>query len=170
MNETGVAQAIRARLITDTGSGGLWETAGANKALTITYIEGPKKTQASIEAMSPYIVVSLVHFAQDDTYEGDYGTYVFQLDVYDDNGSANTYGAVRGQNIGERIFGDALAQAGRVPSYGLHRHKLVLTTTGDAGAPYAGGLMYRTGVTPLHDVDFYRWAHTYEVRIGRQHT
>lgn len=168
MNDVGVAQAIIARLKTDMGSGGLWETAGVSKLLSITSTDGPVMA-TSIPAITPYLVLRLINFQQDDTYDGDSGTYQWQLDLVDDHGNGNTLGEDRGRAIGVRIFGDAIAQTGRIPTYGMHRHKLVLTTTGDAGAPWSAGVMYRTGVTPLHEVDVYRWAHSYEVRIQRVH-
>lgn len=170
MNDVGVAQAIRARLLTDTGSGGLWETAGVNKCLTITYTEGPKNSGGSIPSITPYLVYSLVSFTQDDTYDGDCGTYQYQFDIVDDNSSANTYGTTRGAAIGDRLFGDAIGQTNRTPSYGLHRHLLTLTTTGLTLAPWSTGVMYRTSVVPLHEVNVYRWSHTYEVRLFRTHT
>lgn len=171
MNIAGVSQAIRARIIDDTGSGGMWETSGTYKAKTAGYAQGPRAaTTAALQSLCPYIVYDLLAGdTGEDGFTSDVLDTVWRIHVWDDinNNTSGAEGALRGSVIVDRLFGDGIPQSNRAPTYGFHRHQLTLTTTGHASAPWATGMVAVGSVNTAHEADFYHWILTMNVRQSR---
>lgn len=114
-----VAQAIKARIEADTGTGGLFNAATAYKLSGVYYTHG------SYERSLPYAVID-APVQQDDTMDSDGGNVDWSVTVYD---AANN-GMEKLRPIYSRLHGDAVLQSSRRPTYGLHVHLLVLSTNG----------------------------------------
>lgn len=113
-----IAEAIKARLEADTGTGGLWNGASAFKPTGIYFGRGNVSEQAY-----PYIVIS-AGVEQNNAMNSDDGDVTYTITVYD----AASNGATKLWPIYTRIHGDAVKQAGLTPSYGLDRHQMTLDT------------------------------------------
>lgn len=115
-----LTEAIIDRLKTDTAAGGIYATGAWNTALCtgVYFGVGSPGTQAF-----PYAVLN-VEAAHDDAFAADILRATVTLDLYD----SSDKGLARMQAAWHRVYGDAVKQAGRVPSFGLHRHLLVLDT------------------------------------------
>jgi len=174
MNISGIAQAIRARIIADTGSGGVWETAGTYKAKTASYAQGPRAANAAaLQALCPYIVYDVVSGdSGEDCFTSDVLLTTWEVNVWDDinNTTSGAEGALRGSGIIDRLYGDGIPQSTRAPTYGFHRHQLTLTTTGHASAPWATGLVAIQRLDRAHEADFYHWTLTMNVLMSRVRT
>lgn len=173
MNLDGLANAIRARVQADTGSGGAWETSGLYKLTSVLHEDGQRATQTgAIDALYPYMVYSLISAdTGEDGFTSDSVSTDWRLHVFDDkkNTATGAEGALRSLGILNRLFGDALAQSNRVPTFGFHRHQLSLTVTGDASAPWAAGVCEIERLNSNHDEDAYHWIYTMRVRQSRSH-
>lgn len=173
MNITGVSQAILARIQADTGSGGVWETAGVYKALSVNFIEGKRGTVGEFATLCPYIVYDFENATTDeDAFASDLNKLMWTIHVWDDkkNANATAPGGLRGSGMVDRLYGDGIAQTNRAPTYGFHRHQLVLTTTGAAAAPWAAGMVSVERLDTAHDEEAYHWILEISVRLARTHT
>jgi hypothetical protein len=113
-----VAKAIKDRLESDTGAGGLMNASSAFKPSGIFHARGSIGTQAY-----PYIVIT-VGASIEDQFQAESQSVAWTLTVYDDAAQ----GDARLWPIFNRIYGDAALQSSQRPTYGLHRHLLVLST------------------------------------------
>ena len=114
--------AIITRLKADTGTGGMY--AGSAWA---SFIAGGIFSNWGLPDTftTPYGVLE-INMQADHTFPSDQFKVLCTIALFD-----NTRTGVN--NIAKackRIYGDAVLQAGRVPSYGLHRHTLALATNG----------------------------------------
>lgn len=122
---TSIYQAIFDRVKADTGAGGLYAS-GAWNIISGTYsIIG---TPAAITF--PYLLVS-VRMDQDHSMTADEFNCTATFQVFDQQQDA-TAGRFAGRisAVLDRLHGNAILQAGRIPTYGFHRHLLVLPTNG----------------------------------------
>lgn len=117
-----VELAILTRIKADTGTGGLY--AGSAWA---SMIAGGIYSNWGLpsEFTTPYGVLE-INLQADHTFPSDQFDVFCTIAVFDNtrtgvNNIAKTF---------KRLYGDAVLQAGRVPSYGLHRHSLALATNG----------------------------------------
>lgn len=137
MNLARVATAIKARLEADSTLTSLVPASrimfGAMRGATFTV---------------PYIVFQLSD-AEQDTFTDDGSEVEIEFRIVASTVAASG-GLTTPSTIIDRIKGDAMLQAGRVPSYGFHRHTLVL---GSGGENYVGGPVARTGGEVLSEVD-----------------
>lgn len=169
MIREGLGQAIIARVQSDTGTGGIWQTAGTYKLKSVGHIRGPRTTTAlPLTTLCPYLVFTIETDVQLDGYA--YDMFEANIDFHVWDVAESTVSAVRSLTIVERLFGDGIAQSTRIPSYGFHRHTLVLTTTGHASAPWVAGQMQRVGSAQAHEDDVYHWIETYRVNVSRVRT
>lgn len=149
MNATRLFVAIKARLDADTGAGGLFAT-GAN------LISGVYQTIAptTLNDDNSYIVFSVASVQNQDAFTMDVVEYTIYLSVFApvDGGTAAP------QAIIDRIYGNAISQAGRIPTYGLHRHSLVLTSTS-----WKGGIMHRIDQQTNHSETVLNYVEVYRV-------
>lgn len=109
-----ITTAIIDRLEADTGTGGLF-AAGANLVSGVYYI------RAADNATRPYIVLN-VSMGEDHALTSDGCEFNLLVRIV----AAASDGGAALQAIWNRVFGDSMLQAGRVPSYGLHRHTLTM--------------------------------------------
>lgn len=127
-----VAQAVYDRIKADNGSSGFWNTAGAGswrpKLAGGAWFIGRDPTSAIDFATTPFLVFSLSSVG-DDTFTSDREDYSLTFTVYDYASRGSTFLP----DIIDRLHGDAMLQAGRVPSYGFHNHLLVLPTNAYSG-------------------------------------
>lgn len=149
MNATRLFVALKARLDADTGTGGLFAT-GAN------LISGVYNTLAptTLTDTNSYIVFNVASAEQMDGFNIDVIEYTFYLSIFTPVDS----GLSAAQAIIDRIYGNALSQAGRVPTYGLHRHSLTLTSTS-----WRGGIMHRIDQQTNHTETVYQHIETYRI-------
>ena len=119
-----VAEAIFVRLKADTGTGGLYSASGGTTWLT-TILSGAYGYEGTpAQLVYPYIVFSVESGEHEPTFTGDGFNYTIRIQHYE---QAQT--GVDALRAGfNRIYGDAALQSSRSPSYGLHRHLLVLDT------------------------------------------
>lgn len=174
MNISGVAGAIRARIVGDTGAGGVFETAGTYKAVTVQFVEGPRGANTSADSsLFPYVVYNFVSGStEEDGFDSDSCEMAWDVHVWDfkQHSNSSAPGAQRSSGMVDRLFGDAIAQSNRVPTYGLHRHQLSLSVTGSASAPWATGVVAVTDINAPHEADFYHWVITLKIGQARAHT
>ncbi len=114
--------AIITRLKADTGTGGLY--AGSTWA---SFIAGGIYSNWGLPSQftTPYGVLE-ISLQADHTFPSDSFKALCSIAVFD-----NTRTGVNSvAKVLKRLHGDAVLQTGRVPSYGLHRHPLVLATNG----------------------------------------
>lgn len=108
------------RLKADTGTGGLYNGGDWN------IISGAYFTLAApgTAQVYPYIVIT-ASADYDDTMVSDDQKCTIGISVF---GSA-IEGVEKLHQVAARIWGDAVLQTGRAPTYGLHRHRLVLSNS-----------------------------------------
>ena len=133
MNLNGVWKAIRARALADTGAGGLFETSNNLVKAFINHRLRPQGTSIAVTTVYPYVVYSVVAAVEDDTFEKDSVRMMVAFSVFDEIRN----GVDRCEKVIDRIYGDAMAQATRLPTFGYHRHPLVID------APWAATAMSR---------------------------
>lgn len=118
--------AIQNRLKADTGAGGLY----FNNQWSL--ISGAYAIYATPNGIAyPFLVYNLslsnTSTATGDEYLVDVAfTLYTNTSEQDDSTNFGTSATA----IMDRLHGDAVLQAGRIPTYGFHRHKLVLPTNG----------------------------------------
>jgi hypothetical protein len=113
-----VAKAILDRLKADIGTGGIYQDGDW------TLVEGAWNNLANpSDGRRPYIVYSFSGDSEDSqTSDEDLLTLTFQ--VYDNA----TNGTDTITQVLDRLHGDGILRAGRIPVYGFHRHVLALGT------------------------------------------
>ena len=118
-----VAAAILTRLKTDStlwdSIGGAWQTLIAGG---IWFSQGDPTTRTL-----PYGVFTITE-NHDPTFTTQEAAYSLEFNIYDNPPGQQSDGLDSVVSIESRIHGDAMLQAGRVPSYGLDRHKLTIPT------------------------------------------
>jgi hypothetical protein len=122
---TSIYKAIFDRLKADTGTGGLY--AGGSWKI----ISGAYSVYGTPAAMVfPYLLVS-VRMEQDHSLTADEFNATATFTVYDQvqDAVAGDFGT-NISSVLDRLHGNAILQAGRIPTYGFHRHLLVLPTNG----------------------------------------
>lgn len=122
---TSIYKAIFDRLKADTGTGGLYN--GGNWKI----ISGAYSVYGTPAAIAfPYLLVS-VRMEQDHSLTADEFNATATFTVYDQvqDAVAGDFGT-NISSVLDRLHGNAILQAGRVPTYGFHRHLLVLPTNG----------------------------------------
>jgi hypothetical protein len=121
-----INQAIYDRIKADTGSGGLY------KSGAWSIISGAYSVFGSPNPMVfPYLLWS-IRMEQDHSLPADEFNVTATFTVYDqiqDYVTSSEYHA-RVTSVLDRLHGNAVLQNGRVPTYGFHRHLLVLPTNG----------------------------------------
>jgi hypothetical protein len=121
-----IYQSIIDRIKVDTGAGGLYFGNAWNIISGAYSVMG---TPAAI--VFPYVLVS-VRLDQDHSLTADEWNATATFSVFDqvqDYASGVTF-TNRITAVMDRLHGNAVLQPGRVPTYGFHRHLLVLPTNG----------------------------------------
>lgn len=122
---TSIYKAIFDHLKADTGAGGLYNGGGWK------IISGAYSVYGTPAAMVfPYLLVS-VRMEQDHSLTADEFNATATFTVYDQvqDAVAGDFGT-NISSVLDRLHGNAILQAGRIPTYGFHRHLLVLPTNG----------------------------------------
>lgn len=122
MSPDAIFDALVARIKADTGSGGLYE----GNAFTIITgewwgIEGPSLTD--LNTLLPYGVINIT-MEPNDAFDADGCNFVVDFTVFDRQAS----GMANISKAFSRLYGNAMASSGRIPSYGFQRQNLVLST------------------------------------------
>lgn len=112
-----ISQAILTRIKADTGTGGLYESGSYH------IITGAHYLRADDAAARPYIVFNVTQDS-DPALTSASGECLVTFRIVSD---ASDGGLIL-QTIWNRLFGDAMLQTNRVPTYGLDRHALTLPT------------------------------------------
>lgn len=117
--------AIINRIKADTGTGGLYQSGAYNIISGAYSIFG---TPAAI--VYPYLLVA-VRLEQDHSLPADEFNVTATFTVFDQvqNYETGQFDS-RVSTAMDRLHGNAVLQAGRVPTYGFHRHLLVMPTNG----------------------------------------
>ena len=144
-----INQAIYNRLKADTGAGGLYASSAWN------IISGAYTIFGTPNAMTyPYLLWN-TRLDQDHSLTADEWNASVTFTVFD---QVQDYVATSNWNgrvaaVLTRLHGDAVLQAGRVPTYGFHRHLLVLPTNGyTAKASNCFVRTYDSAMTDEHSV------------------
>ena len=121
-----IYQAIYDRIKADTASDGLYKSGAWNIISGAYSVFG---TPAAI--VYPYLLVA-VRLEQDHSLPADEFNATATFQVFDQvqTYASGTAFANRVTGVLDRLHGNAILQAGRVPTYGFHRHLLVLPTNG----------------------------------------
>ena len=106
----------------------------------------------------PYTVLEVTAEA-DDAFDQDALVMTVRFHIFD----LNTAGFSVAASAIERLRGDAVAQATRIPTFGFHRYRLVLTQAA-SGMKWAGGVCQYLRSDTAHDEDVYHFIETYQVR------
>lgn len=106
----------------------------------------------------PYVVFSIAASNHDDAFSVDIVEHTIRFSIIANGRSGLSVPAA----IIKRIYGDAMKQVTRVPSYGLHRHKLVIPTAGEA-SEWAGGYIQHVDSAQDHTTDIYHFIETFRV-------
>lgn len=157
MNLVPVWVAVYKRLTSDTGSGGLLATGAELVSGIRAYFAPPTFTTET----KPYIVFDVDGAQQQDGFNIDVIDLSIRLHVFARMEYATTSGFDRCAAILDRIYGNGIDQAGRTPTYGLHRHSLSLESSS-----YTADIMHRTGMAQEHDEDHLHFIESYSVLIS----
>ena len=149
-----VFTAIRARALTDTGTGGLFAT--SNNLITGIFAETGSQTLSY-----PYITMTMFD-EEDDTFAKDGSVVNVQFHIFHDAKVSGVGPIEKCGAIIERLRGDGTQQSDRLPTFGFHRHKLTLSQSG--GMLWGAGIMRRLRGTTAHENDVYHFIEEYEVR------
>jgi len=145
--------AIRARLIADTTLTGLLAAGNAS-------VGGELMAPRNVDGY-PYVAIGIDDMSQADGFTIDVLNVLFTVTTVSRVGA----GLIPPTNIMQRIYGDALSQVGRTPTYGLHRW-----APGTIGtAPYAFNcpLVYRSGQVQDTDEDHYKFIERYQCFLSK---
>lgn len=116
MNIVAIYNAVATRLQGDTGTGGLF-------ASTDALVTGIFNNYADNQLYFPFLVID-VSLENDDAFAADVlnATIIVHTFVALNSAQVDSYSSIL-----DRVYGNAVAQNGRVPTYGLHRHSLSLS-------------------------------------------
>jgi hypothetical protein len=162
MNIQSLCTDVKARLEADVTTNGLYPTGGT------PLINGIFNQFAPPNLFMPYIVVDAVSAVQDDCFDLDKIDFAVTVHIF---ASATAGDLVTAQRIIERVYGDGIKQSNRTPTYGLHRHKLVYTTTGAfENDKWYYTNMVRQSSNTSHDEGYYHFIEVYNVAACRNYT
>jgi len=115
-----LAKCVLDRLKADIGTGGIYQGGGW------TLVDGAYNNLASpARTQRPYIVYTFSS-EKDDSQTSDEEIVTVTFNIYHEA----TVGTDLITAIIDRLHGDAILQAGRIPTFGFHRHIMVLPTNG----------------------------------------
>jgi len=144
--------AVYARIKADTGAGGLWQ-GGSPTLITAAF-----NSDAARDAVFPYVVFDVASYTSEDTFAADMKEVSIRFSVYAEK-FPNTTGATMttGAQILARLYGNAVSQAARVPTYGFHRWLPTLSGS------WVASQMMQTGQFEAHEDGIYHWIDEYRV-------
>ena len=157
MNLALVASAIRDRIRADTGTGGLFNTSTG----LLHNTDHPTYGTGLEERTFPYILFD-IEDTQADEFDADTTTATVRIHIVD----AREQGIGRCVTILSRLYGDGVSQANNEPSYGIHRHPLVVTQQTGLLNWRACGVMFRRSGSTQHDAECFVFEEVYEVRLS----
>lgn len=144
----------------DIGQYGLFPTVGT------PLVTGFFNNWANPNQEMPYLVFTVISSPQDDCFAVDMSDVDFQISLFAAHTKSNYD---RAQRIIDRVYGDAIRNAGSVPTYGLHRW------TGPSATGWVGAVtndekwLYtnfrRKHVTQAHGEDYYHFVEEYGCRM-----
>lgn len=135
MNITKLAEAIRARALADTGTGGLFNV--ANPLVTGIYKD---KAMGNLANSYPYIVFNIVDISNVDAFSVAVREVIVRFAIY----SKDEAGGASRSAIVDRVLGNWLTASGRVPTYGYDRHALSISGGWSASAMIYQGFAEET--------------------------
>ena len=147
--------AIRARLIADATLLAL--LAGGTSAA----IGGELMTPRNAATGYPYVVIGIDDLSSVDGFTLDGLTVNFTVMTVARVGD----GLIPPTNIMQRVYGDALSQVNRTPTYGLHRWQP--STIGTSPYAFSPTVCWRTGQAQDTDEDHYRFIERYQCILSK---
>ena len=158
VNITTVEKALRARLLADTGSGGLFASGAA-------LVNGCYNTRAPSNATPPYIVYTVLAAERVEGFELAMRTIGIDIDVYvpvESTTSALSDPINVGGQILDRLEGDWFVQSyPHNPTFGLNRHLLTLS-----GTTWTPDRLEGQTTVPSHTDEMYVWTDSYNLNIS----
>jgi hypothetical protein len=151
MNQVKLWEAIRARALADTGSGGLFET---GEDALITGIYNTLAPPTVVDEDDPYIVFSVASASQNDAFNMDVIEYTIRFSVF----SPVTSGLAVPSAIIDRLYGNGVGSSGNLATYGFHRWQPSLS-----GSSWGSSVMYRIDQDTAHSESVYNFVETYKV-------
>lgn len=152
MNQVELWTKIKARAAADTGTGGLFKVGSELVSGIYNTFANP-----SLADQNSYIVFSVASAGQDDAFALDVITYTFRFAVF----SPVSAGLAGPSAIIDRLYGDALDQAGRVPTFGFHRWQPTLA--GD----WTATVCQRVDQDTNHSEDVYSFIETFRITCSK---
>ena len=152
MNNDEILIAIRNRLLADTT---------LTAMLSATGVVAEVANVASYPTVYPYISVNIVSNQHADAFDVD----VVDVEVDVHLHFLTAAGTDPPTNALQRVYGNALSQAGRVPTYGLHRH--ILGSVGTSPYAFSAGLVWRSNQIEDHDEDHYHYIESYKFVMSK---
>lgn len=147
MNVKAIYQAIKARLESDTGTGGLFASGAELVSSVQDYWVMPKQPL-------PVIVIDIPSIVDMSGFSVDSKTATVRIHTFNSRNPAEVDGT---SDILARIYGDS----NRTPTYGLHRHTLVVS-----GGWTATKIIHRNS-TSVHEEDVYHFVDEFEFVFSR---
>lgn len=153
MNQAAIWDAIRDRLVGDTGTGGLFNS--GSPLLTAFYYAA-----IPTSGTMPYAVLSFASDTENDAFAKDIRQIVFRINVFVPRIHATiTDPTNRGSQILARIYGDT--SAGSAPTYGLHRWQPSLSGS------WSAAHVQQAQAFDEHTDDTYSWVLEYKLTISK---
>lgn len=120
---------VRARLLADTGTGGLFN-------VSTPLVAGLWLVNAPDSQAMPFLVMSSQALRNDDTFTSRHHVVEFQVSSFIEEEPATGYDPfARGASIAGRVLGDWSLQGTRLPSFGLDRWTPALSGSGWSASP-----------------------------------
>jgi len=160
MNGAALYHDVEARLQADTGAHGLYATGNV-------LVTGVFNNYVNPSQRMPFIVWDLVSVVQTDCFDNDLVDCTFNISVYADK---TPPALSRAQYILNRIYGDAIYQSNRTPTFGLHRHILTYTYSGSVTNSldiWRYTPCVRVNAAQAHEEDYYHFIETYQCMAYR---
>lgn len=127
MNPALIFNALASRIQADTGTGGLYAGGSYAAGGIITDVSAVQASPAAIAAgttIFPYLVLT-VGMKANPAFANCGANFLLTVEAYEARSAGISANLMK---IANRLFGDAMLQAGRIPTYGFDLHPLVLST------------------------------------------
>lgn len=169
MNEAQVYADVLARLRSDSGVHGLFPASGVGQSPKSPTLTGIFNDTFNPGQVMPFLAITMFWSEHDDAFPADVVDVSFIIALH----SSKTPPALeKSQYIIERVYGDALRQSSRQPTYGLHRWTpgTSVWNPRDPSDLWRYGVFKRGAPSQEHIKDRYVFVERYSVRMYKSQT
>ena len=139
---------LYARLLSDTGVNGLYDSTAPYPALYGIY-----DSYAPPNIDYPFIVINIEE-SPDDAFQANLIVATVRVSIYSSTQPTDSASAAL-SNIEARVYGDSAGQSNFIPSFGFHRYVPVVTQGSSVEIGWVGTGMIYEGTTILDDAPDY---------------